>query len=404
MERIYEDIILNHVTNYDQMVFLTGGRQVGKTTLAQTIAKTRKTLYLNWEFLQDRRNILEDPTFIEQALNLDQIHSSKPVVIFDEIHKYPEWKNFLKGFYDKYKDRLSIIVTGSARLDLYRKNNDSLMGRYFLYHIFPFSLREVLGSKLDSTSDIQQNNIAFDQDAYSRLYEYSGYPAIYVKSERSFYNRWYNLRKKQLFYEDIRDLSNIHEIKQLELLGEMITEQVGQIVNKASLAKKIQVTGQTIGRWLATLENFYYSFFIHPYSTNIPRSLMKEPKIYLYDWSLVKDPGARFENFVATHLFKAISFWNDTGLGNYGLHFIRTKDRLEVDFLITKENKPWILIEAKLSSNHSISKALYNFQESLGAEFAFQLVGDIDYIANANCFDYKKPVITSAAQFLMHLV
>ena len=404
MQRIYENIILNHVNNYDQMVFLTGGRQVGKTTLSKIVDNTKKTLYLNWEFLQDRRNILEDSTFIEQALNLDQIQSSKPVVIFDEIHKYPEWKNFLKGFYDKYKDQLSIIVTGSARLDIYRKHNDSLMGRYFLYHVFPFSLREVLDSKLNYDTDIQTHNITYDPDAYRRLYEYGGYPAIYVKSERSFYNRWYNLRKKQLFYEDIRDLSNIHEIKQLELLGEMITEQVGQIVNKASLAKKIQVTGQTIGRWLATLENFYYSFFIHPYSTNVPRSLMKEPKIYLYDWSLVKDPGARFENFIATHLFKAVSFWNDTGLGNYGLYFIRTKDGLEVDFLLTKENKPWILIEAKLSSNQSISKALYGFQETLGAEFAFQLVEDIDYIPDVNCFDYKKPMIISAAQFLMHLV
>ena len=386
------------------MVFLTGGRQIGKTTLAKILDKTHPTLYLNWEFAQDRLNILENPHFIESELGLNTIADSKPVVIFDEIHKFPEWKNFLKGFYDKYKDRLSIIVTGSARLDLYRKNNDSLMGRYFLYHIFPFSLRECVSPAIDVDSDIQRNDVIFDQNAYDKLFEFGGYPAIYVKGERSFYNRWYNLRKKQLFFEDIRDLSNIHELGQLELLGEMITEQVGGIMNRSSLAKKIQVTTQTISRWLSTLENFYYSFFIYPYSTNIPRSLIKEPKVYLYDWSLVKDPGAKFENFVATHLFKAISFWNDTGLGNYALYFIRTKEGKEVDFVITKEQKSWILIEAKLSSKNSISKSLYDFQEITGAEFAFQLVDDIGYSAGINCFDHKGPVITSAAQFLSQLV
>lgn len=404
MLRIYESLILNHIENYEQMLFLTGGRQIGKTTLSKTIKQSRKTLYLNWEFSKDRKQILEDPSFIEEALELHKIQSLKPVLIFDEIHKYPEWKNFLKGFYDKYKDQVSIIVTGSARLDVYRKNSDSLMGRYFLYHVFPFSLREVLDPIIDYSNDLQIKKINYDQNAYKRLYEYSGYPAIYVKNEKRFYNKWYNLRKKQLFYEDIRDLSNINELKQLELLGEIICDQAGQLLNKSNLAKKIQVTSQTISRWVATLENFYYSFSIYPYSTNVPRSLMKEPKIYLYDWSLVQDPGARFENFIATHLLKAITFWNDTGLGNYALHFIRTKDKQEVDFLVTKENDPWILIEAKLSSGNSISKALHHFHEKLGTEFAFQLVGDMDYQPNINCFDYKKPVIISAAQFLINLV
>jgi predicted AAA+ superfamily ATPase len=207
------------------------------------------------------------------------------LLIFDEIHKYSDWKNWLKGFFDLYKAHFHILVTGSTRLDVYKVGSDSLMGRYFLCKLHPLSVREIIDSNFNTQEINQPKEPKAEQ--FQNLYDFGGFPQVFLKSNKQFAHKWHALRNQLLFHEDIKDLSNIHEIGQLEVLAELLKTQVGQLLNRTSLAKKIRVSSPTIARWLETLERFYYCFAITPWHKNVSRSLIKEPKLYLWDWSVV---------------------------------------------------------------------------------------------------------------------
>lgn len=186
------------------------------------------------------------------------------------------------------------------------------------------------------------------------------------------------------------------------MLANLLKHQTGQLLNRTSLAKKVQVTVQTISRWIATLERFYFCFQVTPWSHNISRSLIKEPKIYLWDWSQIEDEGAKFENFIASHLYKAIHFWNDIGIGDFSLHFLRDKDKKEVDFLISKNQKAWALIEVKVSDK-KLSKYVKHFQEQSQATKALQVLKNMEYV-HKDCFKSETPLIVPAKTFLSQLV
>jgi predicted AAA+ superfamily ATPase len=397
MKRIYSDIVNNHLKNYPQMVFLSGGRQVGKTTIASNVADA---LYLNWDNIVHRKKMLH---LLEE---LDDIHqyrqlNSPNIIIFDEFHKFKNWKNYIKGFYDTYKANYQIILTGSARLNIYRKSSDSLMGRYFNYTVHPLSLGEILRPQLGS-NDIQPPIISKNNE-YELLYKFGGYPDPFIRQQEEFHLMWQNLRFEQLFRQDIRDVEDIKLLSQLEMLAHILQAQSGNLCQYANLANKIQVSSVTLKKWITLLESFYYCFTIKPYSTNISKSLIKEPKIYLHDWSVIVDDGARFENFLASHLAKSIDLWNESGKGRYNLYYIRTKDQKEVDFLVTKNHQPWILVEAKLSNNAPISKNLIHFKQHLNVPYAFQVVHNLDYI-DKSCFDAQHAIIVPAKTFLSQLV
>ena len=189
----------------------------------------------------------------------------------------------------------------------------------------------------------------------------------------------------------------------MEVLAELLKEQIGQLVNRTSLAKKIRVSVPTISRWLETLERFYYCFSITPWHKNVSRSLIKEPKIYLWDWSIISDIGKRFENYIATHLLKSIDLWNDLGVGKYGLYYLRNKDKREVDFLVTKNDKPWILVEVKNSANNSLSKNLIFFKKELNAPYAFQVLNTEEYV-KTSCFVKEGIWMVPVKTFLSQLV
>ena len=402
MQRLYQKIIEEHFASHDQMILLSGPRQVGKTTIAKNIMKRAKYhKYLNWDNAFDREQILAGNNTITSNLPIDAILDVRPNIVLDEIHKYSHWKNFLKGFIDEYKGRLDIIVTGSAKLDVYRKGGDSLMGRYFLYRVHPISVAElvkseILGSAISSPKKIED-------DLIKSLLEFGGFPEPFLKQEKKFYNRWQNLRQQQMLKEDIRDLAKIQELAQLEVLANIIKYQAGQLLNYTSLAKKVRVSDQTIRRWINVLESFFYCFTIRPWSKNISRSLIKEPKLYLCDWSIIEDAGARLENFVACHFKKAIDFWNDYGFGNYGLFFLRDKDKREVDFLITDNDKPWALIEVKTSANQPISNNLLHFQEQIKAQYCLQLAFDLPYV-EYDFREIKSPKVFPMSTFLSQLI
>jgi len=402
MDRIYTKLIQDHLDKYHQMVFLAGPRQVGKTTISKIIqTHISPSHYLNWDVKEHRELILTGALSLGKSLDLEILKKEKPLVIFDEIHKYSKWKNFLKGFYDLYHTKIHIIVTGSAKLDMHRRANDSLMGRYFIYRIHPLSIAECVYTKV-AAHELQSPK-PITTDAFNSLWHFGGFPDPFLHHDPSFTQRWGALRHEQLFRGDILELSHIHEITQLEILADILKQQAGQILNRSNLANKVDASVNTIKRWINTLENFYFCFLIKPWSKNITRSLIKEPKLYLWDWSTISDIGSRAENFVAVHLLKAVNFWTDRGLGDYQLYFIRDKEKHEVDFLITKNNKPWFLVEVKYSSNQGISESLYRFQKQLKAEHAFQVAFDLPYV-DRNCFKHHDPVIVPIMTLLSQLV
>ncbi len=402
LKRALDELLEEHLADYRQMIFLTGPRQVGKTTTSLELSTERPDhYYFNWDNDDHRALILEGPNAIAFYANLDVLRKTLPVIVFDEIHKYRYWKRFLKGFFDTYEKKCRIIVTGSARLDVYKRGGDSLMGRYFLYHLHPLSVREIIDPRLPK-GEIQKPK-EIRPVHFKALLNFGGFPEPYLKRKNGFFNHWKRLRIEQLFREDLRDLSQVQELGQIQLLAEILTEEATHSLNHSMLASKIKVSTPTLLRWMSLLKNLYFCFSIQPWSKNLSRSLIKEPKIYLWNWALIDDPGSRLENLVASHLYKAVQFWTDRGLGDYGLYYLRDKEKREVDFLVTKNRKPWFLVEAKATGNKGISRWLYYFQEKLGAPHAFQIGFDLPFV-NRNCFEFKEPIIVPAKTFLSQLV
>lgn len=400
MRRLYTKIIEEHFENNTQMLFLAGPRQVGKTTIAKEILSRYSGIYLNWDNPEDRLTFVGTNKKIMDKVPPRTLGKGKPFILFDEIHKYKDWKNRLKGFYDEVGKEYNILVTGSAKLNLYHKGGDSLMGRYFPYSVYPISVNEILRPEL------RKNLIEAPQEIkeadYKSLFEFGGFPDPYIKSSQPFARQWTRTRHNQLLREDIRNLTSIQDADQLELLVLLLRDQVGSQIHYTNLANKVRVTDVTIRRWIGLLKATYYCYSLRPWSTNVPRSLLKDPKVYLWDWSDIKDPGAKFENFIATHLHKAVSYWNESGKGDFGLFYLRDKNQREVDFLITQNDKPWILIEAKMSSQ-SFSRSLLYFKEKLNPPYTFQVVYDLPYV-NQSCFETHHPLIVPAKTFLSQLI
>lgn len=366
-----------------------------------TINKSEYYKYLNWDNIDNRKIILSNNTEIVSGLPINTIAGVRPFIIFDEIHKYKNWKTLLKGFVDEYKQASHIIVTGSAKLDVYRKGGDSLMGRYFLYRICPLSIAEIVRPSYSHNLISAPTKVS--NEAIESLMEFGGFPESFIKQDKRFHSRWQNMRFQQLIREDIMDLAKIHELAHLEVLADLLKYQAGQLVSYTNLANKVRVNDTTIRRWISTLESFYYCFLLKPWSNNVARSLLKDPKIYLMDWSVIEDRGSRLENFVACHLYKAVNFWNDAGFGKYDLFFLRDKEKREVDFLITENNKPWIMLEVKTSDNYSLSKNLLHFQKQVNAKYVFQLCADLPYIEQ----DFREiisPKMFPLSTFLSQLI
>lgn len=401
MDRIYQHLVSAHFADYKQMAILNGPRQVGKTTISEAIQLPQASnIYLNWDAKEDRKHILAGQQTLANTIGLEKL-ANLPVIVFDELHQYSKWKSFIKGFYDLYSDRSRIIVTGSQTLNVESKSGDSLMGRYFPFRIYPFSVAECVRTSIAKQAISPPKKI--DHEEMDALWRFGGFPDPFLKQDQRFLNRWKTLTSQQLFRGDIRDLTRIQEIGQLELLAEILGHQAAQQVNYSKLAAKVNVDTKTIQKWINTLEQFYFCFRIRPWTKNIVRSLLKEPKLYLMDWSSIDDVGARAENFVACHLLKATHFWTDCGIGEYRLHYIRTKDKQEVDFLVTENDKPWFLVEVKYSNNQSVSENLHYFQQKTKAKHAFQVVFNMDYV-DQDCFTRNTPVIVPASTFLSQLI
>ncbi len=336
--RYIEESIQNDLIK--KMVFLGGPRQVGKTTLAKNVIKNRG-LYLNWDDERDRKKILA-----RQWSDDDQY------LVFDELHKFPRWKNWVKGIYDTEKENHRILVTGSARLDLYKKGGDSLLGRYHYYRLHPFTLNEVPKS-------------VNRKDVLKRLMKFGGFPEPFLSGSETENRRWRKERFDRILKDDIRELEVVKEINNICLLVDLLKSRVGSPIVVSNLAQDLQVAPNTVKNWIDILEKMYLVFKVPVYTVKIARSLQKPFRIYFYDNADVDgDEGARFENLVATHLLKMLHFLEDTEGYRCELFYIRDKDGREVDFCIVIDGKVVELIEAKLNDS-AISKSLIYFSEKL---------------------------------------
>ena len=361
--RIWQDL-----AREKSMVFLVGPRQVGKTTLSKIISKSfPNNLYFNWDIPQHRTRLLENPLFFEELVRKDP---TAPLVTFDEIHKYRDWKNYLKGVYDEFHSDYRFLVSGSGRLDLYRKGGDSLAGRYYLFHLWPFTIAE-LGNARKEIEAFLKDPLAMPlaggeglSGAWKRLSELSGFPEPYLANRATTYRRWTATYSSQLIREDIRDLTGIRSIGEIETLYFLLPSKVGSPLSVPSLAADLKVSYNTVQNWLSVLERFFLTFSITSWSKKIPRAIQKERKVYMLDIPRIEEPGARFENLIALELWRAVTNWNDLGYGQFSLHFVKNKEKQEVDFLIADKRKPLLLIEAKLSES-TPAVSLRKFQSAL---------------------------------------
>lgn len=387
-KRYLDKFIKEDIQN--KMVFIGGPRQVGKTTLAKLVGKKyKKPVYLNWDFRDDRKKIIEE-----------KFESGADLIIFDEIHKYKQWRNYIKGEFDKNKDKYDIIVTGSARLDYYRRGGDSLLGRYHYFRLHPFSLAEAIGIQPEievlKESDFLIHKGA--SSAFDRLFKFGGFPEPFIKQDMKTLRRFHNERKERLVKEDIRDMESIRDLSSLELLTEMIPEKVGSMFSLNSLKEDLAVTHKTVSLWVDVLERFYYHFRIYPFASTKIKSLRKEPKIYLWDWSEIDEEASGFENMIASHLLKLVHFLYDYEGYRTGIYFLRDVDKREVDFIVTEKEKPWFALEVKLNDTNP-SKRLKYFADRLKIPYLYQVVKkkDVDkFIGGVR--------VVSADKFLAALV
>ncbi|KUG24073.1 atpase [hydrocarbon metagenome] len=360
--------IWRELSQEKSMIFLAGPRQSGKTTLSKLIAGSfTNHFYWNWDIGEHRESFFKNKNFFTNVVRKD---ASTPLIILDEIHKYKDWKNYLKGVYDQFHKDFKFLISGSGRLDIYQKGGDSMAGRYYLFHLFPFTMSELIGAKrqfadfLKDPLSLSMKDSKVREEIWRQLAMLSGFPEPFLSGRETSYRRWSNTYARQLVREDIRDLTDIKAVQEIETLYTLLPSKIGSPLSVTSLAENMKVSYNTIRSWLDILERFYLIFSIPTWTTKIARAIQKEKKYYLFDYARIKDDGARFENMVACELLRAVTLWNNLGLGDFSLHFIKDKEKREVDFLIVKDGKPFLLIEAKLSDTQ-LPKPLTAFQNKL---------------------------------------
>ncbi|MBN2071124.1 MAG: ATP-binding protein [Candidatus Krumholzibacteriota bacterium] len=386
------------------MILLSGPRQSGKTTLGKMIADDyTSSLYFNWDAPPNKAKLIENPYFFQEIPRKDD---SIPIVMFDEIHKYRHWKNYLKGSYDTFHEEFLFLVMGSGRMDIYQRGGDSLAGRYLHFHLWPLTLAE-LADRSTSFKKFIRDPLGVEtkgsdelEALWHRLGKFSGFPEPYLAAKATTFRRWSNAYSRTLIREDIRDLTEMRSADDIEILYSLLPSKAGSPLSISSLSRDLQVAYNTVKSWISVLQRFYMLFSIPTWTPKIVRAIRKETKVYLFNYALIDDPASRFENMIAMELLRAVSSWNDIGYGDFTLHFLRDKEKREVDFLIADGRKPMLLVETKLSDTQA-SADLVRFQKHLKIP-AVQLVNNGDEFRLLKK-DGQKLLIAPAWQWLARL-
>lgn len=409
MDRAYSYLLESEHFPQNKIAFIVGPRQVGKTIISRHLQKQRKSedLYRNWDDLEWRRELSHKPyKFLDDYRPTK--NSKKPLTVLDEIHKFPRWKRYIKGLWDTRKNRLDLLVTGSGRLDVYQKGGDSLLGRYHQYRLHPFTLKEVMDPIISLKhcnpdqilKKLSQTDTRLEQESlriFLKLYKWGGFPEPFIKHKERTSRLWQKERRQLIIREDLRDLTRIQLLSHIESLMELIIPRAGKQLSLNSLREDLQVALDSVRLWMNCLEKLYYHYTIRPYAKKINRALTREPKLYLWDWSEIQDEGSRFENMIANHLLKWCHFTQDWGLEPLHLYYVRDKEKREVDFLITRNQNPWMLVEAKLDKTE-VPQALHYLANQLGVTNKFLIVKNLKNPGMAGDVTIK-----NAASFLQDL-
>ncbi|MDD5675547.1 MAG: ATP-binding protein [Chitinivibrionales bacterium] len=410
MERLQSEYLFDPDVNAGKMIFLSGPRQVGKTYLVKNrLVKTKnENLYFNWDDPMVRRSYMHNPHFLKSVLA--DAHGPIPLVAFDEIHKHTDWKDILKGLYDIHTGEAQFMVTGSARLDFFKASGDSLVGRYFFYRLLPLGLCEALHdfspvidapqvfalpeeNKLASRvlSQNQNKNVKEGFDLWLR---FGGFPEPFIKASDGFSLKWRRAYRTLLATEDLRDLTRIHDMKGIEQLMLILPGKIASPLSINSLREDLQVNHRTVANWLEGFKKIYLVFSLMPWAKSVSHAITKEEKYYFYDWTMVEDAGARFENLVAISLLRLVNRWNEKGLGDFDLRYVRNLQKQEVDFLLLNGTKPLALFEAKVNDT-SLGAPARLFSKIFKVPY-YQIVAGFD-----GCEIYPgNRYVVSAARFL----
>lgn len=359
---IYEDL-------KKKMVWLAGPRQCGKTTLSEEILDKVPGHYYNWDSDEDQKSIRDT-----------KLDPNVKLWVFDEIHKYRLWRNWLKGVYDKNKKERQILVTGSARLDLFSKGGDSLQGRYLFYRLHPLTMTEALQSKCLDYKDLHFENLTGAKEVLAGLLKFGGFPEPYLGQNERDSDRWRLGYSRRLFREDVKDLDLVKNIEGITLLYQHLEKTVSSILSINSLKEDLNVNFATVKNWISILDNLYATFRLSPYGSPRIKAVKKEQKLYLWDYGKVLDIGSRFENLMAQHLLRLCHWIEDIEGKECELRYVRDDYGKETDFIVLKSGKPLFLVECKVK-HKEINKNLRYFLERLPVSQAFQvsLEGEEDY-------------------------
>ena len=338
-----------------KMVFVAGPRQSGKTTLAKHLCKQERVdigrRYLNWDAPEDREHIIRE-----------RFPTGDGLLVLDEIHKYSRWRQVVKGLYDKRGTELRILVTGSARLDYYRRGGDSLQGRYHFYRLLPLSCAELSTPSLSTIHD---------------LLNYGGFPEPFFLQSEKETRRWSREYRSRVVLGDLKDLEKVQDAGIIEKMVLRLPELVGSPLSLNSLREDLQVSHQSISRWIGMLENLYMIFRIYPFGAPKIRAVKKEAKHYHLDWTVVSDKAARFENLIAFHLLKWVFYLQDLEGRDAELRYFRDVDKREVDFVVMEKGAPVSFVECKTSAGE-ISQSLRYLKARFPGVKAVQVVLDRD--------------------------
>lgn len=345
-----------------KMVLLSGPRQCGKSTLVRAITQAAGGQYLSWDDPADRRVIQQD------AIDLDA-----PLWAFDELHKFRRWRGFLKGLYDRHAADHDLLVTGSARLDLYGRGGDSLQGRYFGHHLHPLTASEIARRPLVPLDELPAlGNDAVPGDTVDALLELGGFPEPFLGASAKEAARWRLGYAARLVHEDIRDLERIRELERVELLYDRLGAIAGGVLSINSLREDLEVAFETVRSWIGVLERLDAVFRVAPYGPPRIKSVKKEQKLYFWDWPRAEAEGARFENLLALHLLRLVHWARDVEGEKLELRYFRTRMGHEVDFLLLRGGRPWMAVEAKLTEQ-PLDPGLKYLLERVRVPHAFQV-------------------------------
>lgn len=340
-----------------KMVLIAGPRQCGKTTLAKNLTKNFD--YLNYDIIEDREMILKR-----------KWDRNKNLIILDELHKMPKWKAWLKGIYDKENNKPAILVTGSARLNAFKKTGDSLAGRYYYFRLHPFDMKELIQSKYPLS----------EEEIFQRLMSVGGYPEPFVLGDENEYRRWRQTHLDMIIRQDLADIEQVRDLKSVELLVQILRSKVGSGISINSLATDLQKDPKTIQRWLGILEDLFVIFRVSPHSKDISRGIKKESKYYFYDNGFVQgDLAHKLENLVACALLKECHYLTDVQGRPYSLHLLKVKGGREIDFVMVPEDKADVttLVEVKWG-DAEVSKNFKLFEGIFKKVRKFQLVQNLE--------------------------